>query len=239
MNTTHDSAVDLAAQVGEKTSIPGVRVAVFPPFPYLIGVGAELGEVLLGAQDVYHQSNGAYTGEVSIEMLKDCGVSVVLAGHSERRHVIGESDELINKKVAVVLNADLMCVLCIGETLEQRHAGMTNLINEQQLRAGLAGVTDEQMARVVIAYEPVWAIGTGKTATPADAQEAHNYIRGVLKAMFNAEIAQATVIQYGGSVKPVNAVELFGQPDIDGGLIGGASLNADDFGQIVAAAAQV
>ena len=242
MNTNAESSRALAEAVGEGCrSIDGVEVFVCPPFPYLRRVGGALtdagGGVSLAAQDVWHEPDGAFTGEVSAAMLLDCGVSVVLTGHSERRHVIGENDGLINKKTIAALNAGLSVVLCIGETLEQREQGETDAVNERQLRAGLDGVAPEQMASVIVAYEPVWAIGTGKTATPGDAQDAHAKIRGVLGDLYGADIAAATRIQYGGSVKPGNAAELFAQPDIDGGLIGGASLKADDFLAIIRAAA--
>jgi len=217
-----------------------VEVAVFPPFPYLHLVGQWLREsrspIRLGAQDVYHEPNGAFTGEVSCAMLQDLGVAVVLTGHSERRHVLREADDLVNRKTRAALDAGLEVVLCIGETLEQRQAGQTDSINIAQLYYGLAGVPPEQMARVTIAYEPVWAIGTGKTATPGDAQDAHAAIRGALHRMYGPDIAQVVRIQYGGSVKPSNAAELFGQDDVDGGLIGGASLKAEDFAAIVKAA---
>lgn len=242
MNSNAESARVLAEAVGEGCrGITGVEVFVCPPFPYLRRVGGVLtdagGGVSLAAQDVWHEPDGAFTGEVSAAMLLDCGVSAVLTGHSERRHVIGEGDNLINKKTLAALNAGLSAVLCIGETLEQREKGETDAVNERQLRAGLDGVSSAQMASVVIAYEPVWAIGTGKTATPGDAQDAHTKIRGVLGDLYGANIAEATRIQYGGSVKPGNAAELFSQPDIDGGLIGGASLKADDFLAIIRAAA--
>ena len=235
-------ARDIAAGASEHSAC---EVVVFPPFPFLLAVGEALGhgastrgtQVKLGAQDCYFEAGGAFTGEVSIDMLKDCGVSVVLAGHSERRHVIGETDGLINAKTRAVLDAGLECVLCIGETLDQREAGQTDEINEGQLRAGLSGVGGEQMAKVTIAYEPVWAIGTGKVATAADAQDAHAKCRAVLTDLYGETVGQATRIMYGGSLKPANAVELLAQPDIDGGLIGGASLKAAGFVPIIAAAA--
>ncbi len=218
-----------------------VDVAICPAFCYLQQVGKMLSDagspIKLGAQDFYFESNGAFTGEVSLSMLEDIGASVVLAGHSERRHVLGESDALINEKVLAGLEAGMEVILCVGEKIEQREASKTNNINAGQVALGLAGVTAEQMARVTIAYEPVWAIGTGKTATPADAQQAHESIRKVLDAMYGSQVAGTTRIQYGGSVKPGNAAELFGQTDIDGGLIGGASLKADDFLAIINAAA--
>ena len=194
--------------------------------------------IALGAQDAYFQRDGAFTGEVSLAMLADCGVTHVLTGHSERRHVIGESDELVGKKTQAVLDAGLTCVLCIGETLGQREAGDTDAVNERQARAALAAVTPDHFERLIIAYEPVWAIGTGRTATPGDAQAAHASIRALLADMFDQPIADATRIIYGGSVNAENAGELFAQPDIDGGLIGGASLDADNFTVICRAAAR-
>ena len=218
-----------------------VQATVFPTFPYLQIVGQTLSSknspIQLGAQDFYHQPNGAYTGEVSLDMLKDVGVSVVLIGHSERRHVLGEPDTLINDKVLAALEADLEIILCIGEKIEQREADKTDHINTGQLGYGLAGVSAAQMARVTIAYEPVWAIGTGKTATSQDAQNTHKVIRQALEFLYNDDIANAVRIQYGGSCKPSNAAELFAQPDIDGGLIGGAALKPDDFLAILQAAA--
>lgn len=247
MNTHLVSARALAAAVAKSCEPLATKaeVVVFPPYPYLLEVAQALtaasksaaGAVRLGAQDASPEPDGALTGEVSCAMLKDCGVTFVLTGHSERRHVIAENDALVNRKTRAVLDAGLSCVLCIGEKLDEREAGQTNAVNERQLRAGLAGVSAEQMARVVIAYEPVWAIGTGKTATPADAQSAHAHIRKLLAGLYDESIAKATRIQYGGSVKGSNAAELFAQPDIDGGLIGGASLKAEEFAQIVTAAA--
>ena len=217
------------------------EVTVFPAFPYLSLVGKTLKDagspIRLGAQDAYPQANGAYTGEVSMSMLKDVGVDVLLVGHSERRHVIGEPDPLVNEKLRAALDAGLDVVLAIGEKLEQREAGQTDAINAAQLAYGLAGVTAEQMPRVTLAYEPVWAIGTGKTATPDDAQAAHAAIRAAVAFLYDDAVAQAVRIQYGGSMKPANAADLLQQPDIDGGLIGGAALKADDFVAIVEAVA--
>lgn len=240
MNTDRASAADLARSVAAGL-VPGVEVMVFPPFPYLLTVRKVLddagGMVALGAQDLWPDPNGAYTGEISTDMLLDCGVQGVLVGHSERRHVVGEPDALLNRKLRAALDAGLTAVLCVGETLEQREKGQTDEVNERQIRAGLAAVEASQLDAVVIAYEPVWAIGTGRTATPRDAQDAHARIRALLAGMYSEEIAQRTRIQYGGSVKPDNAAELFAQPDIDGGLIGGASLKSADFLAIVGAAA--
>lgn len=240
MNTNARTAESLAREVAEGVRGLGAEVFVCPPFPYLLPVGRVLEScgsgVLLAAQDLWTEPDGAFTGEVSAVMLVDCGVRAVLIGHSERRHVIGEGDDLINRKVRAALDADLVAVLCVGETLEQRERGETDAVNAAQVRAGLAGVSADQMSSVVIAYEPVWAIGTGRTATAADAQDAHGKIRGLLAELFGDGVGRAMRIQYGGSVKPGNAAELFGMPDIDGGLIGGASLNAADFLGIVRAA---
>jgi triosephosphate isomerase len=242
MNTDLAGAVELADDVvagcDREQMIRDCDVVVLPPFPYLQAVGKTLGHsgVLLGAQDVYHEANGAYTGEISAEMLVDLHVSVVLTGHSERRHVIGEDDELVNLKTIAALDASLWVILCIGETLDQREAGETETVVLGQLRAGLADVPAEQMRQVVIAYEPVWAIGTGRNATPGDAQAVHAAIRRELAGLYDDGVASSTRIQYGGSVKPGNAAELFAQPDVDGFLVGGASLKAEDFLAIVKAA---
>ena len=241
MNLHKQEAIALASALADKVTNDAVQVAVFPAFPYLLPVASVLHEksapIAVGAQNFYTQPNGAFTGEVSLSMLQDCGVSVVLVGHSERRHVLGETDPLINDKVLAALEAGMDVILAIGEKLEQREAGKTDAINIGQLGYGLAGVSDEQMKRVTIAYEPVWAIGTGKTATPEDAQRAHRVIRQAVAFMFNQEIADGVRIQYGGSMKASNAAELLAQPDIDGGLIGGASLKADEFAAIIDAAA--
>jgi len=241
MNTNRASASALAETVASShRNSTAVEVVVFPPFPYLIEVGRALkgSAVMLGAQDLFHEPDGAFTGEISVAMLHDCGCAWVLAGHSERRHIIGESDDLLNHKALAALSGGLRVILCIGETLEQRESGETDEVNARQLATGLKGVSAGQMRDVVIAYEPVWAIGTGLTATPEDAQAAHAAIRRTLGEMFDARTAAATRIQYGGSMKPGNAAGLMAMPDIDGGLIGGASLNAEDFGAIVQAAAR-
>jgi triosephosphate isomerase len=240
MNTNRNTSAELTRGVVDALRTTStVDVAVFPPFPYLLAVKSIIRDrgsaVKLGAQDVYHKPDGAFTGEVSTDMLKDCGVQVVLCGHSERRHVLGETDDLINAKVRATLEAGLECILCVGETLEQREAGHTDPVNQRQVRAGLADVTADMLERVVIAYEPVWAIGTGKNASPADAQDVHAKIRRLLGQLYNGEVAARTRIIYGGSLKPANAKELLSQPDIDGGLVGGASLKASDFAGIVQA----
>jgi triosephosphate isomerase len=189
----------------------------------------------LGAQNVWYEDNGAYTGEVSTAMLKDVGCRYVILGHSERRHVLGESDEVINRKVVKSLADGLDVMFCVGELLEQRQADQTFEVVGKQVQIGLEGVDAEQIARVTIAYEPVWAIGTGETATPDQAQDVHARIRRLVGALYGDDVARAVRIQYGGSVKPANAAELLGQPDIDGALVGGASLKVDSFAGIVEA----
>jgi triosephosphate isomerase (TIM) len=238
MNTDKASGIALAQAVAKAAASAASEVAIFPPFPYLLPVQQAVAgsRLMLGAQDVYHAEKGAFTGEVSCGMLKDCGVSIVLVGHSERRHVMHEGDDLINMKLRSALHAGLKVILCVGETLHQREVGETNHINEKQVRQGLREVTVEEMARVVIAYEPVWAIGTGKTATPDDAQDAHAHIRAVLADIMGKAPAAATRIQYGGSVTAANAKTLMGMPDVDGALVGGASLKPEDFAAIIQAA---
>ncbi len=239
MNTNARSGAQLAQALASGLGgVSGIDVAIYPPFVYLQGINNTISgsDIILGAQDASDQPSGAFTGEISMDMLKDCGVRSVLTGHSERRHVIGESDTIVNKKTRAVLDAGLQCVLCIGETLDQRESGKTDAINEHQTRAGLEGVSKDQLARVVIAYEPVWAIGTGKTATPEDAQNAHANIRELIASMYDQDAADAIRIIYGGSMKPDNAAVLMSMTDIDGGLVGGASLKADDFLNIIRAA---
>ena len=216
-----------------------VDVVIFPPFPYLTTAGPIIANtsIQLGAQDFYPEPNGAFTGEVSLSMLQDVGVRVALVGHSERRHVMSESDTLVNRKLRAALDRQFHVVLCVGETIEQRQMNQAEAIIAGQTQFGLAGVDRGQMARVTIAYEPVWAIGTGQTATPGDAQAAHQTIRHTLAVMFTGEVADSTRIQYGGSVKPENAPDLIAQADVDGFLVGGASLKADEFLAIVEATA--
>jgi len=243
MNLNGSQAVDLASKLADGfTAGDQAQATVFPAFPYLEKVGQALASkkssIQLGAQDFYHQPNGAFTGEVSLDMLKDVGTSVVLIGHSERRHVIGESDILINEKVLASLEAGMEVILCIGEKIEQREANQTDAVNTGQLGYGLAGVSAAQMDKITIAYEPVWAIGTGKTATSQDAQNTHEAVRQALAFLYNDDIANTVRIQYGGSCKPSNAAELFAQADIDGGLIGGAALKPEDFLAILQAAAE-
>ena len=191
--------------------------------------------IKIAAENMYPKASGAYTGEVSPEMLKAIGVEYVILGHSERREYFHETDAFINEKVKCALAYGLTPILCVGEKLEDREAGRTDLVNETQVKGGLAGLTKEEAIKVVIAYEPVWAIGTGKTATPEIAEETHKAIRKVLAEMFGAEAAEEITIQYGGSMKADNAKDLLAQADIDGGLVGGASLEAESFAKIVKA----
>ncbi|MFT3786624.1 MAG: triose-phosphate isomerase [Tepidisphaeraceae bacterium] len=230
MNTNKASAKALAEAVAAGAKdVKGVTLGVAPPFPYLCVVSKAIAGsgVLLGAQDVYFENDGAFTGEVSIAMLKDFGVQFVLTGHSERRHVIGETPAIVGKKAAAVLNAGLILVHCVGEKLEQRDAGKTLDVVREQLNELPKDLKDA--SKLVIAYEPVWAIGTGRVATDAQAQEVHAFIRGELAKTYGKAFADAVTIQYGGSMKPDNAKGLLSQADIDGGLIGGAALKADSF----------
>ncbi|HMB96634.1 MAG TPA: triose-phosphate isomerase [Tepidisphaeraceae bacterium] len=237
MNTSKASAIELAKTVAR--GVPdGIEVGIAPPFVYLDAVHQAIGAskiLLLGAQDAYFEKNGAFTGEISIEMLKDVGVQFCLTGHSERRHVIHESGELVAKKAAAVYASGLTLVHCVGEKIDQRDSGKAFAVVQAQLdEIDPSKTTDPR--RIVIAYEPVWAIGTGRNATDAQAQEMHVFIREHLGLRWNADFADNVRIQYGGSMKPENAKGLLHQPDIDGGLIGGASLKADSFLAIVNAA---
>lgn len=239
MNLDRAAAVALATQVAKSaSSVEGVDLAVFPPSCYVDAVAKVLAgsKVAWGFQNVYHQRNGAFTGEVSVAMLKDLACRYVILGHSERRHVLGETDEDVNKKVHAVLSGGVTPIVCVGETLAQREAGQTMEVIGHQVSGSLAGLTAEQIEGTVIAYEPVWAIGTGRNATPEQAEEVHLALRKLLETHYNGEVAQRVRIQYGGSVKPSNARELLSQPDIDGALVGGASLKAADFMAIAAGA---
>ncbi|MBX9583503.1 MAG: triose-phosphate isomerase [Gemmataceae bacterium] len=236
MNTTRSEATALAGAVAAGVGAsPGCDVAVCPPFPWLVPVaeGLKGSAVALGAQDVYSEPKGAFTGEVSPGMLLEAGCRYVIVGHSERRHVLGETDSQINHKVHAAVEAGLHVILCMGETLGERDRGLMERVFQRQVYSALAGLTDEQFGRVVIAYEPVWAIGTGRTATPEQAQEAHAFIRGKLGSLYGEKIASSLPILYGGSVTPDTAAGLFAKPDVDGGLVGGASLKADAFLSIV------
>jgi len=219
--------------------VNGVEIVIAPPFTAIAKMSELLGgsqKIRLGAQNMYFEASGAYTGEISAAMLRELFVRHVILGHSERRQIFGETDALINKKVHAALASELKPILCVGETLEERDSGQEKLVLETQLKGSLAGVSAEQMLDVVVAYEPVWAIGTGRNASPEQAQEAHAHVRSVLASLTNAETADKVRIQYGGSVKPANAAVLLGQPDIDGALVGGAALESRSFSEIVKAA---
>jgi triosephosphate isomerase len=238
MNTSSAGAVKLAQALVERIGqVDAVDLAVCPPFVHLAAVRQVLrgSRIALGAQDVFYENDGAFTGEISAAMLLDAGCAVVICGHSERRHVLGETDELVNRKLLKCLAEGLRPILCVGELLSERRAGETLDVVSRQVRLGLEGVSAADAARVTIAYEPVWAIGTGVVATVAQAQEVHAMIRTLLAEAFGAATAGAVRIQYGGSVKPDNARDLLACEDIDGALVGGASLKADDFAAIVRA----
>lgn len=243
MTQTHASAVELARGVAEGAQAHAgtVDVAVGPSFVHLAAVKDALGGsgVQLTAQNAYFEEPGAFTGETSLDILTDVGCDWVILGHSERRHVLGETDQLINQKVRATLDKQLGVILCVGELLEERKANKANAVLDRQMEGGLADVTAAQMAEVVIAYEPVWAIGTGETATPDQAESAHAHLRNWLATRYTSKVAEATRIQYGGSVKPANAAELLSQPNVDGALVGGASLKAETFVPIIEAAANL
>jgi triosephosphate isomerase len=240
MNTDSRTSVDLAERIASgyiDSAGHSATVAVCPPFVYLQAVTKALGasSIAVGAQDIYFEANGAFTGEISASMLKDVGCIYCLCGHSERRHVIGEKDDLINKKVTAAIGGGLLPILCVGELLSEREASQTNDVVARQLKKGLSGLNGEKLSAVTIAYEPVWAIGTGLTATAAQAQEVHEFIRTLLGQMYDQGLAEEIRILYGGSVKPSNAAELMSCKDVDGVLVGGASLKADDFVAIIEA----
>ncbi len=236
MHKTVAEAKLLAGQVaaaGQNATDREVLLA--PPFTALGAVVEAVGSsgIIVAGQNVCWEQQGAFTGEISPSMLKDQGAAAAIVGHSERRQIFGETDAMINRRMRGGLEHGLILVLCIGETLEERESGNTLAILEKQVRAGLAEVSSAQMASVVVAYEPVWAIGTGKTATTGQAQEAHGFIRSLLDDLYEKDIGNSVRILYGGSVKPANVDELMAQPDIDGALVGGASLDAESFGRII------
>ncbi|MCA1926389.1 MAG: triose-phosphate isomerase [Thiobacillus sp.] len=236
----HGSLADNAALLAAiKPALAGVEAAVCVPFPYLAQVQSALAgsSIAWGAQNLSEHPKGAYTGEVSSAMLLDFGCTYVIVGHSERRSLYGENDELVAKKYMAAQAAGLTPILCVGESLDERESGITEQVVAQQLDAVIRMAGVDSLAKAVVAYEPVWAIGTGKTASPEQAQAVHAFIRGKIAAL-DATVAEGLTIQYGGSVKASNAAELMAQPDIDGGLIGGASLVADEFVAICRAAAQ-
>lgn len=218
-----------------------IEVVLCPPFTALSEVNEVLSdsEIQLGAQDCFWEEEGAFTGEVSCKFLKDAGCNFVIIGHSERRQYFAETNEAVNKKVKAALKALLTPIMCVGETLSEREGGETFKVLEDHVQGGLRDISAEEALKIVIAYEPVWAIGTGKTATPLQAQEAHKYIRDLLAKMYNKDTANQMRIQYGGSVKPENTADLMKQPDVDGALVGGASLKVESFSEIVKKASEV
>ncbi len=225
-------AAGVAAGVGD---LSDCDVAICPPFVYLETVLGAIGSssVKVGGQNLYPEPSGAFTGEISAPMLSDLGVTHVILGHSERRHILGETDAQVFSKVQAALASGLSPIVCVGETLEQREAGQTDEVVSTQFHGSLAELSDEDFAQVTIAYEPVWAIGTGKVATPEQAEEVHSNLRSVIESRYNTSIAAAVRIQYGGSVKPDNVAELMAQENIDGALVGGASLSPESFLGIV------
>ncbi len=239
MNKTVEEAVDLVKDIKQDLAdVSQVDVVLCPPFTALKSVGDVIAgtHIDLGAQNMHWEKSGAFTGEIAPGMLRELFCHYVILGHSERRALFGETDDIVNRKVKAALGINLRPIVCVGETLEEREANRTEAVVGGQLRGSLAGLSARDLVDVIIAYEPVWAIGTGRTASPEQAQAVHAYIRGVLAEIANEDLAQSLRIQYGGSVKASNARELFGQPDIDGGLIGGASLEARSFVDIVRAA---
>ncbi len=236
MNKNVREAVDLINSLKREIGdVAEVDVAVCPTFVCLAEAVDTAGEsnIRVGAQNMYWEANGAFTGEVAPGMLKDIGVTYVILGHSERRQFFGDTNETVNKKIRAALAHGLLPIVCIGESLDEREAGQTMDVIKTQCEGSLHGLTAAEMEKITLAYEPIWAIGTGKTATSAQAQEVHAFIRGWLNKAFGAETADAVRIQYGGSVKAENTVELLSQPDIDGALVGGASLKADSFVGII------
>ncbi len=239
MHLDRGGAVALAAGIARRAAeFPSVDLAVCPPFVYLDAVGAAIaGSSLgLGAQNMCAEPQGAFTGEISAAMLTNVGCKYVILGHSERRAIYKESNADVNRKLLAALAAQLTPIVCVGELLSEREAGRTKEVVAEQFAGSFAGVSAEQMVRCVIAYEPVWAIGTGKVATPEQAEEVHRDLRGLIEVRYNSGIADQIRIQYGGSVKPDNAKSLLSQPNIDGALVGGASLKVDDFLGIAAGA---
>ena len=235
MNTTLKDGMELAKAVEqlEKEKTSDALVIIAPPYTHLSKVKELIGDVKLSSQNCASEASGAFTGEISPEMLTSTGVEYVIIGHSERRSIFGEDNELLNKKTKLALSSGLKPIFCCGELLEEREAGKLFDVIREQLEVGLSDLSLEDISKVIVAYEPVWAIGTGVVASPDQAQEMHKFIRDLLVDLFNAQVADDMTILYGGSCKPSNAAELFANPDVDGGLIGGAALKAEDFLAIV------
>ena len=237
MNKTVTETAALVEQIRSAADTSACEVVVCPPFTNLQAAceAASGSDIKVGAQNVHFAASGAYTGEISADMLLALGVTHVIIGHSERRQYFGETNETVNLRLTAALNAGLTAILCVGETEQQREQGITDEIIRAQLKVALGGIDSKQMERLIVAYEPVWAIGTGKTATAAQAEEVCAMIRATVRELYGEAVAECLTIQYGGSMKPGNAAELLSQPDIDGGLIGGAALKAEDFCAIIAA----
>ena len=236
MNLTYKEGRDLAKKVRDGVGRTDVEVIMAAPFTHLKGVQTVVNgasNFKVAAQNVHHESKGAYTGEISVAMLQSIDIQCVIIGHSERREYFKEDDELLAKKVKAVLAGGLQPIFCCGEKLDIREAGKQEKVVGEQIKNALFHLSEEDFRKIVIAYEPVWAIGTGKTASPEQAQEMHAFIRGIIAKKYGNDTAEMTSILYGGSVKPANAKEIFAQADVDGGLVGGASLKADDFVAIV------
>ena len=236
MFKTIAEAVDFVRTiVPQAATLDGRDLLLAPPFTALHAVAeaARGSQIAVAAQDLYFEREGAFTGEISAVMIKDAGATHVIIGHSERRRLFGDTDEWVNRKTRTAISGGLVPIVCIGETLQEREQGDTLAVLDRQIKIGLDGLTMEQVASIVLAYEPVWAIGTGKNATPAEADEAHRHIRGRLRQWFGGTAADACRILYGGSVKPENIRDLIGLADVDGALVGGASLDPRTFGEIV------
>jgi len=236
MNKGIHEAIDLVNKIKRSVySIENVDIVVCPPYTALSEVYELVMEtnIALGGQDIYWEKEGAFTGEISCAMLKDAGCKYVIIGHSERRAYFHETNETVNRKIKAALASGLLPIMCVGETLSERKAGKAFDIIKDHVENGLKGIDEEEMAKVIIAYEPVWAIGTGVNATKDEAEEAHKYIRGLLSGLYSRDLAESVRIQYGGSVKPDNIRELINEPDVDGALVGGASLKAESFVEII------
>lgn len=238
MNLNRADSESLARTIAAELGGDSVEVGICPPSPYLdvVAVATKGSAVGVGAQNLYHEPSGAYTGEISAGMVADVGCKYVILGHSERRHILNETNEDVNRKLVSALNAGLTPIVCVGELLEERESGRTMSVIQEQFDGSFANVSAGDMQKCVIAYEPVWAIGTGKVATPDQAEEVHGDLRNLIRQRYNDETAESVRIQYGGSVKPDNAADLLSQPNIDGALVGGAALKADSFLAIIRAA---